>query len=80
MFDVSSRENHGHKRRGHDFGISHVVLPVFRMVERCQEVGTGNKSPGFGRPWGASSGRGRWVASPNLEGNPPWMSIGRNLS
>jgi hypothetical protein len=40
MFEVSSKEDHGHKRRGHDFGISHFLLAVFRMVERFQEVGT----------------------------------------
>jgi hypothetical protein len=40
MFEVSSKEDHGHQRRGHDFGISHFVLAVLRMVERGQEVGT----------------------------------------
>src|SRR5262249_2121761 len=38
-----------------------------------------NRSPGCGRPWGTSSCRGRWVASPHCVGSPPWMSIGRNL-
>jgi hypothetical protein len=40
LFAVATKEPHGDKRCRHDLGISHVLLAVFPLVTRVQEVVT----------------------------------------
>src|SRR5688572_20618034 len=79
-FTMAAKEEHGHQACRDDFGIAHLLVRIFRMAERLQDIRTqaihGQDLVVHGGP--RLSG-GRWVASTHPGGRAPWLSIGGNL-